>query len=46
MHPQVLFGMMLVVTLSTVGTGIAYVFDNRKFLREVYVGFRSRRDQQ
>ncbi len=37
MHPQVLFGMMLLVTLSTVGTGIAYVFDNRKVLRELYV---------
>ncbi|HET6272632.1 MAG TPA: CDP-diacylglycerol--glycerol-3-phosphate 3-phosphatidyltransferase [Bacteroidota bacterium] len=37
MHPQVLFGMMLVVTLSTVGTGLAYLFDNRKFLRELYV---------
>jgi CDP-diacylglycerol--glycerol-3-phosphate 3-phosphatidyltransferase len=38
MHPQVLFGMMLVVTLSTVGTGVAYLFDNRKFLREMYHG--------
>jgi CDP-diacylglycerol--glycerol-3-phosphate 3-phosphatidyltransferase len=36
MAPQVLFGMMLVVTLSTVGTGIAYLFDNRKFLKELY----------
>jgi CDP-diacylglycerol--glycerol-3-phosphate 3-phosphatidyltransferase len=36
MHPQVLFGMMLVVTLSTVGTGVAYLFDNRKFLRELH----------
>lgn len=43
MHPQVLFGMMLVVTLSTVGTGIAYLFDNRKFLRELYASFRSGR---
>jgi len=40
MHPQVLFGMMLLVTLSTVGTGIAYLFDNRAFLRELYAGFR------
>lgn len=46
MHPQVLFGMMLVVALSTVGTGIAYLFDNRKFLRELYAGIRSGRDQQ
>jgi CDP-diacylglycerol--glycerol-3-phosphate 3-phosphatidyltransferase len=30
MHPQVLFGMMLLVTLSTVGTGVAYLFANRK----------------
>ncbi|HTY57794.1 MAG TPA: CDP-diacylglycerol--glycerol-3-phosphate 3-phosphatidyltransferase [Bacteroidota bacterium] len=36
MHPKVLFGMMLLVTLSTAGTGIAYVFDNRKVLRELY----------
>jgi len=36
MHPQVLFGMMLLVTLSTVGTGLAYLFDNRKVLRELY----------
>jgi CDP-diacylglycerol--glycerol-3-phosphate 3-phosphatidyltransferase len=35
MHPQVLFGMMLLVTLSTVGTGIAYLFDNRRFFREI-----------
>jgi len=38
MHPQVLYGMMLLVTISTVGTGIAYLFDNRKFLRELYDG--------
>ncbi len=37
MHPQVLFGMMLLVTISTIGTGILYLFDNRKFLREMYV---------
>ncbi len=36
MHPQVLFGMMLLVTLSTVGTGIAYLFDNRKMIRELF----------
>ena len=46
MHPQVLFGMMLVVTLSTVGTGIAYLFDNRTFLRELYGSFGSGRDRQ
>jgi len=43
MHPLVLFGMMLTVTLSTVGTGIAYLFDNRKFLRELYASFRTGR---
>lgn len=36
MHPQVLFGMMLLVALSTVGTGIMYLIDNRKFLFELY----------
>ena len=35
MNPQVLFGMMLLVTLSTVGTGIAYLFANRKMIREL-----------
>lgn len=46
MAPQVLFGMMLLVTLSTVGTGIAYLFDNRLFLRELYDQFRSRRSAE
>jgi CDP-diacylglycerol--glycerol-3-phosphate 3-phosphatidyltransferase len=36
MHPQVLFGMMLLVTITTVGTGIAYLYDNRTFIRELY----------
>ena len=36
MHPQVLFGMMLTIMLSTVGTGIAYIYDNRKVIRELY----------
>lgn len=36
MHQQVLFGMMLLVTISTVGTGIAYLFDNRNFIRGMY----------
>jgi CDP-diacylglycerol---glycerol-3-phosphate 3-phosphatidyltransferase len=40
MDPQVLFGMMLLVTISTVGTGIAYLFDNRKFLRALYESIR------
>lgn len=43
MHPQVLYGMMLLVTISTVGTGVAYLFDNRKFLLELYERFRARR---
>ncbi len=42
MHPQVLFGMMLLVTLSTVGTGIAYLFDNGKTLLELSERFRTR----
>jgi CDP-diacylglycerol--glycerol-3-phosphate 3-phosphatidyltransferase len=42
MDPPVLFGMMLLVTLSTVGTGIAYLFDNRKFLKDLYGQFRRR----
>ena len=36
MHPQVLFGMMLLVTLSTIGTGILHIFDNRKLLYTIY----------
>jgi len=42
MDSRVLFGMMLLVTLSTVGTAIAYIFDNRKFLREIYETLRAR----
>ena len=40
MHPQVLFGMMLLVTLTSVGTMVAYAVDNRRFLRELYDAFR------
>lgn len=36
MHPQVLFGMMLLVTISTIGTGVMYLFDNRKLIRKLY----------
>jgi len=36
MHPQVLFGMMLLVTISTFGTGIMYLIDNRKLIQELY----------
>ncbi len=39
MHPQVLFGMMLLVTLSTIGTGIMYLIDNRKLLQKLYVRY-------
>jgi CDP-diacylglycerol--glycerol-3-phosphate 3-phosphatidyltransferase len=39
MHPQVLFGMMIVVTLTTVGTGVAYLWDNRTFIIELYDRF-------
>ena len=39
MHPQVLFGMMLLVTISTIGTGIMYIFDNRKLIQEIYVRY-------
>jgi CDP-diacylglycerol--glycerol-3-phosphate 3-phosphatidyltransferase len=35
---DVLFGMLLVVVISAVGTGIMYLFDNRKFIRELYAG--------
>jgi hypothetical protein len=45
MHPQVLFGMMLLVTLSTVGTGIAYLIDNRTILLEISEHFRTRRPE-
>jgi CDP-diacylglycerol--glycerol-3-phosphate 3-phosphatidyltransferase len=37
MNQQVLFGMMLVITLSNVGTAILYLYDNRKFLKSMYV---------
>jgi CDP-diacylglycerol--glycerol-3-phosphate 3-phosphatidyltransferase len=43
MHPQVLFGMMLTVMLSTVGTGVAYLFDNRKVIGELYERLRPAR---
>ncbi|MBI5020303.1 MAG: CDP-alcohol phosphatidyltransferase family protein [Ignavibacteriales bacterium] len=39
MHPQVLFGMLLLVTISTIGTGVMYLFDNRKLLRELYARY-------
>ncbi len=36
LHPQVLFGMMLLVTFLTVWTGITYVYSNRKFIKSLY----------
>ncbi len=39
MQAQVLFGMMLLVTISTIGTGLMYLFNNRKFLLELYDKF-------
>ncbi len=37
MDSRVLFGMMLLVTLSSVGTAIMYLFEYRKFLQEIYL---------
>ena len=42
MDSRVLFGMMLLVTLTTVGTGVAYLFDNRHHLKTMYDDLRSR----
>jgi CDP-diacylglycerol--glycerol-3-phosphate 3-phosphatidyltransferase len=36
MKHDVLFGMMLVVAISAIGTGIMYLIDNRKFIRGIY----------
>jgi len=36
LHPQVLFGMMLVVTFATTWTGIVYIYENWKILRELF----------
>jgi CDP-diacylglycerol--glycerol-3-phosphate 3-phosphatidyltransferase len=44
MHPKVLYGMMLLVTLTTVGTLVAYLIDNRKFLAEIYASLRASRE--
>jgi CDP-diacylglycerol---glycerol-3-phosphate 3-phosphatidyltransferase len=41
MDSRVLFGMMLGVTLTTVGTGIAYCWDNRAFITQLYGRFRT-----
>ncbi len=45
LHPQVLFGMMLLVALSSIGTGVMYLIDNRKFLRELYGRFAAAADR-
>lgn len=34
--PRVLFGMMLLVTISSVATGILYLVDNRRIIPELY----------
>lgn len=36
MNRQVLFGMMIFITISTLGTGIMYIIDNSKIIRELY----------
>jgi CDP-diacylglycerol--glycerol-3-phosphate 3-phosphatidyltransferase len=36
LHPQVLFGMMLLVTFLTAWTGIVYIYSNRKFIVALY----------
>ncbi|MBI3195488.1 MAG: CDP-diacylglycerol--glycerol-3-phosphate 3-phosphatidyltransferase [Ignavibacteriae bacterium] len=33
---RVLFGMMLLVTLMSVGTGAMYIYEYRKFIQEIY----------
>jgi CDP-diacylglycerol--glycerol-3-phosphate 3-phosphatidyltransferase len=38
MDKQVLFGMMLLVTIAAVGTAIAYLWDDRKMLKELFHG--------
>jgi len=36
MDQRVLFGMMLIVTISSLVTGIMYIVDNRRFITELY----------
>ncbi|MDI6803373.1 MAG: CDP-alcohol phosphatidyltransferase family protein [Bacteroidota bacterium] len=36
LHPQVLFGMMILVTILTVWTGVSYFHYNRKFIQSLY----------
>lgn len=39
MDAMVLNGLMLLITLFTVWTGVAYLIENRKMIRELYVNF-------
>ncbi|MFQ5798108.1 MAG: CDP-diacylglycerol--glycerol-3-phosphate 3-phosphatidyltransferase [Bacteroidota bacterium] len=39
MHKAVLDGLMLLITLFTLWTGVTYVIENRKMIRELYVNF-------
>jgi CDP-diacylglycerol--glycerol-3-phosphate 3-phosphatidyltransferase len=43
MHRDVLFGMMLLVTIMTVWTGVAYLLANRRTIGELYAGITSPR---
>lgn len=36
LHPQVLFGMMILVTFFTVWTGVSYLYYNLKFIQSLY----------
>lgn len=36
LHPQVLFGMMILVTIFTVWTGVSYLYYNRKFIHSLF----------
>jgi len=44
MDQRVLFGMMLIVTISSLVTGLMYIVDNRGFIMELYGRSRKRRD--
>jgi CDP-diacylglycerol---glycerol-3-phosphate 3-phosphatidyltransferase len=35
LHPTLIFILMLIVTLFTLGTGVQYLYDNRRFLLDV-----------
>lgn len=39
MDAMVLNGLVLLITLFTVWTGVAYLIENRKMIREIYVNF-------